>query len=158
MKTEIDKETLAENNISARREKPIVSVFVFIAAAISFALALFLDENNESRMPLYLIGAILFAAGIVKLFISSQELVYNPTKEKLHKKDIYFEQRQKNEVISLLEKEELKALEREGKSNENLPVRLTVLATESNSIALCRLYQFIPYTFEPISEIKIIRK
>ncbi|MBQ8695589.1 MAG: hypothetical protein IJ513_08115 [Bacteroidaceae bacterium] len=158
MKTEIEKEILAENNISAKKEKPIVSIFVFVAAAISFALAFFLDENNESQMPLYLIGAILLAAGIVKLFISSSELVYTPTGEKLSKRELYFEQREKNEVLSQLEKGDLKALAKAGKNNDNLPIRLSIMATESNSIALYRLYQFIPYTFEPISELKIIKK
>ncbi len=158
MKTAIEKEILAENNISEKKEKPIVSIFVFVAAAASFALAFFLDEKNESQMPLYLIGAILLAAGIVKLFIGSSELVYTPTGEKLSKRELYFELREKNEVMSLLEKGDIKALTKAGKNSDNLPIRLSIMATDSNSIALYRFYQFIPYTFEPISELKIIRK
>lgn len=54
--------------------------------------------------------------------------------------------------------EDLDYLMTKDRMNDNLPIKVTIYATPSNSIAICRAYHFVPYSYEPITEYKVIKK
>ena len=158
MNTEIDKIVLACNNIISKRRTPIIPLLLFAASTFSFSTALGMNNENESKMPLLLIAFTLLVICIVKFFLSDKEMIYVPSGEKLNKYELFFEQSDKNRVIELIEKGEIAALKSKAKNSENLPIKVDMFTTVSQSITIVQASQFVPYNYEAITEYKVIKK
>ena len=158
MNTEIEKNILDNNNIISKRRKPIIALLLFAASIASFAIALSMNNENEGKMPMLLIAFVLLIIGIIKSFMGDKTLIYTLTGEELKERELFFEQNELDKVINIIIKGDISALEVKAKSSESLPVKVDMLATESYSIALCRVYRFIPYTYEAVTEYMVIKK
>ena len=117
-----------------------------------------MNNENESKMPLLLIAFTLLVICIVKFFLSDKEMIYVPSGEKLNKYELFFEQSDKNKVIELIEKGEIAALKSKAKNSENLPIKVDMFTTVSQSITIVQASQFVPYNYEAITEYKVIKK
>ena len=90
--------------------------------------------------------------------MGSKDLIYATTGEKLQEHELFFEQNELDKVINMTSKGDIATLMAKAKSSDSLPVKVDMLATESYSIALCRVYRFIPYTYEAVTEYMVIKK
>lgn len=158
MNTDFDKLFLENNNIILKRNFPYISISLLVAANVLLAIALGMGVENNAKMPILMIAFILATIGIIKLFITSKSLIYQPTNEKLRKRELFFELSMKEPVTKMVEKEDIDYLQSKDRMNDNLPIKVTLYATASKSIIICRAYHFIPYSYEPITEYKIIKK
>ena len=157
MNTDIEKNIL-DNNIISKRRKPIIALLLFVASIVSFAIALSMNNENGAKMPMLLIACILLVIGIIKLFIGNKIMIYALTGEQLQKRELFFEQNELDKVMNIIAKGEIATLEAKAKSSDNLPVKVKMLTTGSYSVALCRVYRFIPYTYEAVTEYMVIKK
>ena len=158
MNTEIEKNILDNNNIISKRRKPIIALLLFVASIASFAIALSMNNENGAKMPMLLIAFVLLVIGVIKSFTGDKELIYATTGEKLQEHELFFEQNELDKVINMTTKGDIATLMAKAKSSDSLPVKVNMLATESYSIALCRVYRFIPYTYEAVTEYMVIKK
>ncbi len=158
MNTDFDKLFLENNNIILKRKFPYIPLFLFVTTIVLLAIALGMGVENSAKMPTLMIAFILATIGIIKLFITSKSLIYQPTNEKLTKRELFFELSMKELVSNMVEKEDIDYLLSKDRMNDNLPIKVTLHATASKSIIICRAYHFVPYSYEPITEYKIIKK
>ena len=158
MNTEFEKSFLENNDIIVKREIPYISISLFAASIILFAVGLGMGNENGAKMPTLMIAAIIAAIGIIKLFVTTKSLIYRPTKEPLTKRELFFEQSMRESVVGMVERGETGTLVAKDRRSHNLPIKVTMYATASYSIAICRAYNFVPYTFEAITEYKVTKK
>ena len=158
MNIEIEKNILDNNNIVSKRKKPIIALLLFAISIASFAIALSMNNENGAKMPMLLIAFVLLVIGVIKSFMGDKTLIYTLTGEELKERELFFEQNELDKVINIIIKGDISALEVKAKSSESLPVKVNMLTTDSYSITLCRVYRFIPYTYEAVTECTVIKK
>ena len=158
MNIDFEKSFLEYNSIIIKKAKTYIPVLLFIAAALVFVIALSMNNENGTKMPTLMIAFILLVIAIIKLFVTTKSLIYQPTNEILTQRELYFEQNMKDKIVGLIEKGDINTIIAQDKNNPNLPVKLTMYTTASQSIIICRLYNFVPYTYEAITDYKVIKK
>ena len=117
-----------------------------------------LSGNDDKRMPLLLIAFLLVVIGVVKIFLGGRRYVYNKSNEIMNEEVLYFEQTQKDVVENRLQNGEFAHLRNSAINNFNLSLMVELYTTKSGSVAMYRIYKYIPYEFEPIGEMQFYQK
>ena len=158
MNTEIDKTILESNNIAVKNKMTAWPFALLAAAAVAFGITFALDNSSEAKMPIIFAGIILTIFGITKLFTLPKVLFHITSEETLYENIMYFESEKKSSVLAMLEKGEFTKLKSQAKEKNSLPIKVEMYETASGSIVLYRVYNFIPYTYEPITDYLIFKK
>lgn len=158
MKNEINKEFLEANNISLKKKTSLLPLVLLVIAALAFAGGLCIDNNSEAKMPVLLLAVIMVVFGVAKILNMPSVLVSELHNEILKEEELYFDLKDKNNVIAMLRNGELKRLRAEAKESANYPLKAVVFSNQNGTIALFRVFHFVPYTFEPVTEFEIYKK
>ena len=158
MKENIEKNVLNENNITIKKKTSIVPIAILVAAAIILSAGLCIDNSSDMKMPVLLVAFVTAIFGVAKIFNMPTVLVHEEHNEILNEEELFFDIKEKNEVIELLRKGEFSKLRSLAKDNSNYPLKAELYATPSGNIALFRVYHFVPYSFEPLTEYEVYKK
>ena len=158
MKNEIDKEFLKANNITAKKETSILPIAIIVIAAIILSGGLCIDNESDIKMPVLLIAFVTAIFGVAKMFNLPTVLVHEPHNEILKEEELFFDIKDKNSVIDMLRKGEFQRLRSQAKDSNNYPLKAELFYTPSGSIAIFRVYHFVPYAFEPLTEYEVYNK
>lgn len=157
MKKEIEKSILQKHNLSERKQTSFLPIALLVIAAIVFALSLCIGDDS-TKMPIMFIAIIIGIFGLAKMFITPKVLVYDATNEILNEEELYFDSCDKNNVMQLLSTGDIKHLRVLAKENGNHPLLVEIHTGASESVILYRVYHYIPYTYEPLTEYEIYKK
>lgn len=131
----------------------ITSAVIALAGVLLVYFPLVIDESSSTlSMLLLTIGTILILAALYCLFWKSTSMVYTPTGGVLR------------EASCFTEADDLPVLQRmlEKKVFEQAPTvtfkqsgngRMDYLISKDGKFAAVQLFRFIPYTYEPVSDI-----
>lgn len=158
MNTEIEKQILESNNITVKKKSPVTAIAILLAAIAAAVIATFLDDTSDMKMPAILLSFTLGIIAVTNFVTRKGYMVYAPTGEELKEYKIFFESREREKVLSLLEKEKFNEVIVYEKNDTNLPIKVELSTTPSNSIAIYRVYNFVPYAYEPITETIVCKK
>ena len=158
MNTEINKEILERNNIAVKSRMTVWPFALLAIAAAAFGIAFSLDNASEAKMPVLFAAIILTIFGIVKLFTLPKVLFHIASEETFAENTLYFESEKKNSVLAMLEKGEFTKLKSEANDRNSMPIKVEMYETASGSIVLYRVYNFIPYTYEPLTDYIVYKK
>jgi ABC-type transport system involved in multi-copper enzyme maturation permease subunit len=157
MKFEIDNNILSENNITIRKKSSVLPIAILVIATIVFVASL-LIESESAKMPVMFIAIILGILGIAKIFTMPKVLVYEPNNEDLKEEELYFDSGERNNVMQLLKCGDISHLRAIAKDTSNHPLMVELVTTSSESIAIYRVYHYVPYTYEPLTEYEVYKK
>lgn len=157
MKKEIEKSILQKHNLSERKQTSFLPIALLVIAAIVFALSLCIGDDS-TKMPIMFIAIIIGIFGLAKMFMTPKVLVYDATNEILNEEELYFDSCDKNNVMQLLSTGDIKHLRAVAKENGNHPLLVEIHTGASESVILYRVYHYIPYTYEPLTEYEIYKK
>ncbi|MBE6295969.1 MAG: hypothetical protein E7086_05640 [Bacteroidales bacterium] len=158
MKNEIDNKVLEENNISAKKKTSVAPIAILVCAALVLAGGLCIDNDSDAKMPVLLVAFVTAVFGVAKMFNQPTALVYEPHNEILNEEELFFDIKEKNNVIELLRNGEFTRLRSQAKDSSNHPLKVELYATQSGSIAIYRVYHFVPYTFEPLTGYEVCKR
>lgn len=158
MKNEIDNKVLEENNISAKKKTSVAPIAILVCAALVLAGGLCIDNASDAKMPVLLVAFVTAVFGVAKMFNQPTALVYEPHNEILNEEELFFDIKEKNNVIELLRNGEFTRLRLQAKDSSNHPLKVELYATQSGSIAIYRVYHFVPYTFEPLTGYEVYKR
>lgn len=158
MKNEIDKTVLEKNNITLKKKTSTIPIALLTFAAIVLAGGLCIDNGSNAKMPVLLLAVVTAVFGVAKIFNMPTVLVYEPHNEVMIEEELFFETKEKNNVTDLLRNGEFTRLRSQAKDNNNHPLKVELHTTPSGSIALFRVYHFVPYAFEPVTEYEVYKK
>lgn len=158
MKKEISKDFLEANNISLKKKTSLLPLALLVIAALTLAGGLCIDNSSEAKMPVLLLAVVLAIFGIAKILNKPTVLVSEHHNEILREEELYFDLKDKNAVISMLRNGELRKLRAEAKESANYPLKVALFANQQGTIAVFRVFHFVPYTFEPVTDFEIYKK
>lgn len=124
----------------------IVGILLFIAV---FVMA---DHTSTIGMLLMVCGTVLILGSVFRLFWKSKHLIYLPTGSVANERILYFDLKYLNSLSALLDN--LSAEVTGVKSGSSGNVRMDVLMTKDSKFVAVQLFQFVPYTYTPVTDVK----
>lgn len=149
---------LEANNIKIRKKTSILPIALLTAAAATTGIYLYLEDGSNAKMPVLFIAILLFIFGTVKLFNMPTAMVHNPSNEELHKEELFFEANLRNSVLDMLRNGDFSKLRANAMDNSNHPLKVELYCTASGKFAAYRVYHYVPYAFEPLTEYETYKK
>ena len=107
-------------------------------------------------MLLMVLGTAFFLLGIFRLFWKSKEVVYIPTGSITKERSVFFDLKHMGKLKEMIEKGQL-SIEEGVKSEGSGNVRLDVILSQDNKFAAVQLFQFVPYTYTPVTSVNYYR-
>lgn len=103
-------------------------------------------------MALMVCGTVLILGGIFRIFWKSKQLIYLPTGSVATKRSLFFDLKYLNRLTDMLDN--LSAEVAGVKSGASGNVRMDVMITKDSKFVAVQLFQFVPYTYIPVTKVK----
>lgn len=132
----------------------IVSCLMLTSGVIAFVSTFEMEERSSTlSMGLMVLGTALFLIGIFRLFWKSKQIVYLPTGSVANEHSFFFDLKYADELTEMVEAGDFSATSAmKGGASGNL--RLDVILSEDRKFAAVQLFQFVPYTYNPITPVR----
>lgn len=158
MKNRIDENTLQNNGITTKTTFNLKGLIIAALSASIMAGTAFISNENEAKMPIAMLAFVLMVIGLALMMKSNTFLIYSATGERLKEYTLFYQNNQKEIALELLQRGDLAGAITLAKENSNGAIKAELHTTPSHSIAIYRLYKFVPYLYEPIGEYIVIKK
>ncbi|MDR0419728.1 MAG: hypothetical protein LBH34_05915 [Prevotellaceae bacterium] len=137
--------------IGFRRKKPLLSSIILILGIVCMIIS-----SLKSMIPL---GLLLVLTGAILLFIDllQKQPYYVPTKERLLKKELLFDMGKRDVVRKNVMDGDFSALESVSQKEDGA-IKVVIYKPKSEDILLAQVQEYIPHTYEPMTEIKVFKK
>lgn len=131
----------------------IISCVILIAGILAFVSTFEMqDRSSTLSMGLMVLGTALFLIGVFRLFWKSKEIVYLPTGCVAREQSVFFDLKHLDELTDIVKSGHFPvATNMKGGTSGNL--RLDILLSEDKKFAAVQLFQFVPYTYNPITSV-----
>lgn len=124
----------------------LVGVLAFVS---TFELE---DKSSTVSMALMVLGTGLFLVGIFRMFWKSKEVVYLPTGSKAKERSIFFDLKYLDKLTDQVNSGTFSSKEIKSETSGN--IRMDVILSDDNKFAAVQLFQFIPYTYQPVTSVR----
>ena len=158
MKNEIDKSILERNNITIKKGFNKKAVALIMLAAATTVVATLMGDTSEAKMPILLLGITLLITGITWVTKRETILIYRPTGEEMEEKILFLEGNMGDIAAELLKKGDINGVVERSREDGNGTIKVEICMAPSESIAIYRIYKYVPYMFEPITEYQVLKK
>lgn len=131
----------------------VFSCIMLLIGILAFASTFGLEERSSTlSMSLMVLGTGLFLVGIFRMFWKSKEVVYLPTGSVAKEHSVFFDLKHMDKLTALINSGSFQ--EKEIKSDASGNVRMDIILSADNKFAAVQLFQFIPYTYQPITAVR----
>lgn len=131
----------------------IFSCCMLLVGLLSFISTFELgDKSSTLSMSLMVLGTVLFLIGIFRLFWKSKEVVYLPTGSVAKECSFFFDLKHMDKLADII-KSGVFPMDSDIKSNVSGNIRMDVILSEDKKFAAIQLFQFIPYTYQPVTSV-----
>ena len=132
----------------------LISSVMLLVGILAFVSTFELDDKSSTvSMALMVLGTGLFLMGIFRLFWKSKEVIYLPTKSVAKEHSIFFDLKHMDALRNLVNSGSFSAgshIKSEASGN----IRMDVILSADKKFAAVQLFQFIPYTYQPITSVQ----
>ena len=131
----------------------VFSCIMLLKGILSFASTFELEDKSSTiSMALMVFGTGLFLVGIFRIFWKSKEVVYVPTGSVAKEQSVFFDLKHMDKLKELVNFGNL-SMDSGIKSETSGNLRMDIILSEDNKFAAVQLFQFIPYTYQPITTV-----
>lgn len=131
----------------------VFSCIMLLIGILSFASTFELEDKSSTiSMALMVFGTGLFLVGIFRMFWKSKEVVYVPTGSVAKEQSVFFDLKHMDKLKELVNFGNL-SMDSGIKSETSGNLRMDIILSEDNKFAAVQLFQFIPYTYQPITTV-----
>lgn len=132
----------------------IFSVMMLLVGILVFASLFEMnDKSSTVSMALMVLGTAFVLLGVFRLFWKSKEIVYLPTGSVAKERSLFFDLKYLNKLTDMVEHGQL-GNEAEVKSDASGNVRMDVMISQDNKFAAVQIFQFVPYTYTPVTSVR----
>ncbi len=110
------------------------------------------DNTSTVSMALMVCGTVLILGGIFRLFWKSKQLVYLPTGSVATERSLFFDLKYLNRLTDKLDNVTAEVADVKSCTSGN--VRMDVMITKDSKFVAVQLFQFVPYTYTPVTKVK----
>ena len=135
------------------KEKPIVYTFILIAAVVMGYMSMSFPENENVGFAMTILSVVVALMGLKGVVWPRRHYQYKPTKERIIRKEYYFDSRQMDAVKRCVAiSNPLHCIQ----MMESLPqsggtgLRVIIYATKSGSYHKAQIQKYIPYEYVPL--------
>lgn len=127
---------------------------VMLAAGILVFTSVFKMNDKSSTLSMFLmvLGTALALLGVFRLFWKSRAIVYLPTGSVAKERSMFFDLKYIGTLTEMIESGKLGG-EARVKSESSGNVRMDILISQDNQFAALQLFQFVPYTYTPVTSV-----
>ena len=126
----------------------IFSCIMLLAGVIAFVSTFEMEDRSSTiSMGLMVLGTALFLIGVFRLFWKSKEIVYLPTGSVAKEQSIFFDLKHLDELTDF-------SMQSTAKGGTSGNLRLDVMLSEDRKFAAVQLFQFVPYTYNPVTSVR----
>ena len=111
------------------------------------------DKSSAISMALMVFGTGLFFLGVFRLFWRSKEIVYLPTGSVTKERSVFFDLKHMDALMHLVNSGSF-TVDTNLKSEPSGNIRMDVILSEDKKFAAVQLFQFVPYTYQPITSVQ----
>ncbi|GCB37619.1 hypothetical protein [Bacteroides faecalis] len=131
----------------------VFSCIMLLIGILSFASTFELEDKSSTiSMALIVFGTGLFLIGIFRMFWKSKEVVYVPTGSVAKERSAFFDLKHMDKLKELVNSGNF-SIDSEIKSETSGNLRMDIILSEDNKFAAVQLFQFVPYTYQPITTV-----
>ena len=145
-----------ESNVAIRKSKKTMAVallLVLIGIACAVVIVMLPAQTAEfAPVSLGLVSATCLIIGIAQLAFGGKAYIYTPTNSKVYGRVFFCTSGKGQETISAIKSKNWAQLEKLIANNES-GVKLEFVTSKDRQFARCQVLTFIPYNFEPLSDI-----
>lgn len=132
----------------------IFSVVMLLVGILVFASLFEMnDKSSTVSMALMVLGTAFVLLGVFRLFWKSKEIVYLPTGSVAKERSLFFDLKYLGKLTDMVEHGQL-SNEAEVKSDASGNVRMDVMISQDNKFAAVQIFQFVPYTYTPVTSVR----
>lgn len=132
----------------------LLSSVMLLMGVLAFASTFELEDKSSTvSMALMVLGTGLFLMGIFRFFWKSKEVVYLPTGSVARERSMFFDLKYMDALVSMVNSGSFSA-NTDIKSEASGNIRLDIILTEDKKFAAVQLFQFVPYTYQPITSVQ----
>ena len=132
----------------------VFSCIMLLIGILSFASTFELEDKSSTiSMALMVFGTGLFLVGIFRIFWKSKEVVYVPTGSVAKEQSVFFDLKHMDALKNLVNSGSFSA-DSKIKSEASGNIRMDVILSADKKFAAVQLFQFIPYTYQPITSVQ----
>jgi len=145
-----------KQNISIRKSKKslIFAIILLLIGIICIPIIMMLPLETKGSLSVFLAvisgTAIIFA--ILQVCFGGKTYIYNPTNSQIQGRAFFCTSGKGQEVIHAIQTENWVLLQKLITPNES-SVKLELIASKDKQMACCQILTFIPYSFEPLSDV-----
>lgn len=133
--------------------KLLISLVMVLAGIFAFLSVFELnDKSSAVGMGLMVLGMTLFLLGVFRLCLKSKEIVYLPTGSVAKEHSLFFDLKHLDRLAAIVENghpDNVPGIRCESSGN----VRLDILMAQDNRFVALQLFQFVPYTYAPVTAV-----
>lgn len=130
-----------------------ISLAMLAIGFIAFFSAFQMDDSSSSiSMFLMVLGTALLLMGVFRIFWKSKEMVYVPTGSATKELSCFYDSKYAGELSELLKSGKF-VNDNVIKSVHSGNVRLDILLSQDSKFAAVQLFQFVPYTYDPVTPV-----
>ncbi|HKL96047.1 MAG TPA: hypothetical protein VJ856_02095 [Paludibacteraceae bacterium] len=145
-----------EHNISiGKNKKSIISGITFLIIGIASVVAMItIPLSGTDSLPIIwsLIPATCITVGFIQLFFGKKTYTYKPTQSPLRGGFFFCTSGKGQETISTIQAKNWSHLQKLITTNES-SVKVEFITSADKTFARCQVFTFIPYDFEPLSDV-----
>lgn len=132
----------------------LLSSVMLLMGVLAFASTFELEDKSSTvSMALMVLGTGLFLMGIFRFFWKSKEVVYLPTGSVARERSLFFDLKYMDALANMVNSGSFSA-NTDIKSEASGNIRLDIILTEDKKFAAVQLFQFVPYTYQPITSVQ----
>ena len=137
----------------SKKKMAVALLLVLIGIACAVVIVMLPAQTAEfAPVSLGLVSATCLIIGIAQLAFGGKAYIYTPTNSKLHGRVFFCTSGKGQETISAIKSKNWGQLEKLIAHNES-GVKLEFVTSKDRQFARCQVLTFIPYNFEPLSDI-----
>ncbi len=132
----------------------VISVAMMVAGILIFASIFEMNDRTSTiSMGLMVLGTALILLGVFRLFWKSKEIVYLPTGSVAREHSMFFDLKYIGKLTEMIKNGNLDS-EAGVKSEPSGNVRMDIMISQDNEFVALQLFQFVPYTYTPVTSIR----
>lgn len=159
MSTQTIETTLYTSGHPDIAKRTSVSGLIITAAMLLIGILLFTsivevnDKSSAISMGLMVLGTILVLLAVFRLFWKTKEMVYLPTGSVARQQSFFFDLKHMEKLKEMIEQGKPEC-DSQVKSEASGNVRMDVMLSKDNKFAAIQLFQFVPYTYMPVTSVR----
>lgn len=131
----------------------VFSSVMLLAGVIAFISTFELEDRSSTiSMGLMVLGTGLFLLGVFRLFWKSKEVVYLPTGSIAREQSLFFDLKNLDKLSNMV-KSGAFSVDTPIKGEPSGNLRMDIILSEDNKFAAVQLFQFVPYTYNPVTSV-----